>query len=683
MPAGPAKQRIAVLGGGVGSLSFCYALTSQPHWKDHYEVTLYQLGWRLGGKGATGRDPQNGQRIQEHGLHLWFGFYENAFSMLRGVYRELERPPTAPLATWQQAMLPHNQYALVNKFNGQWVPWNLELPVNPNTPGDGLAFPMPWDYVIEALQLLVTIWKDFHPDFVTTVGAVPLGIAMAEALVVGTAEGILSLLVQLLAALRSNRAPAFEERLEKILVTLLTRARTLVHDHLTQAKIDSDLVTYRTWIAFDFLSTAMIGILTEDLLFSGFSKANDRNFSTWMAQYGLSQTTLDSCLVQTAYDSSFALWHVVTNPNMEAGTALKGALRMFLLYKGSISYEFAAGCGDTVFAPLYQVLKQRGVKFEFFHEVTELVADPSGSNSVAQIKLNQQAHLTVGEYDPLIDVNGLPCWPNTPRFEQLVEGAQLQAQGVNLESYWNTWQGGTPKVLNRGQDFDLVVAGMSFYPLVQTTPTLAARSPRWKEMLDRIQTTRTQGVQLWMSPTLEQLGWTLGPPLLSTFGEPLGTWADLSVVMQTENWPVGVAPKSVQYFCGAMTQGPWQVPPRSDAAYPAQQAALVKQEMINVIEQRLFALWPSAYTTDSADRAEDLPLGAAGRPAEPGGPGPPRWAVLEGQRRPLRALRAQRGRPRARAFRPTPPPSTTCTWPATTPTTASTPAAWRRGSSLA
>ena len=37
---------------------------------DRYEVTVYQRGWRLGGKGACGRnlEPGKGLRVEEHGL---------------------------------------------------------------------------------------------------------------------------------------------------------------------------------------------------------------------------------------------------------------------------------------------------------------------------------------------------------------------------------------------------------------------------------------------------------------------------------------------------------------------------------------------------------------------------------------------------------------------------------------
>ena len=67
-------RKIAILGGGAGSLAAAHFLSAAPDWRERYEITVYQQGWRLGGKGASGRNAQLGQRIEEHGLHIWFGF---------------------------------------------------------------------------------------------------------------------------------------------------------------------------------------------------------------------------------------------------------------------------------------------------------------------------------------------------------------------------------------------------------------------------------------------------------------------------------------------------------------------------------------------------------------------------------------------------------------------------------
>ena len=41
--------------------------------------------------------------MEEHGLHIIFGFYQNFFAMIREVYAAIARPPGAPLATWREA----------------------------------------------------------------------------------------------------------------------------------------------------------------------------------------------------------------------------------------------------------------------------------------------------------------------------------------------------------------------------------------------------------------------------------------------------------------------------------------------------------------------------------------------------------------------------------------------------
>ena len=80
------KKQIAVLGGGAASLFAVWDLVhSDPH---AYDITVYQMGWRLGGKGASGRNAKLGNRIEEHGLHLMFGFYENVFRVIREAYGE-------------------------------------------------------------------------------------------------------------------------------------------------------------------------------------------------------------------------------------------------------------------------------------------------------------------------------------------------------------------------------------------------------------------------------------------------------------------------------------------------------------------------------------------------------------------------------------------------------------------
>src|SRR5436305_5963911 len=120
------KKKVAVLGGGAGALSAAFGLTERPGWQDEYEITVYQLGWRLGGKGASGRNAAANQRIEEHGLHVWSGFYDNAFRVMRACYNDLKRPPGSPLATVEDAFTPQNFVTFTENVNGEWKNWNID-----------------------------------------------------------------------------------------------------------------------------------------------------------------------------------------------------------------------------------------------------------------------------------------------------------------------------------------------------------------------------------------------------------------------------------------------------------------------------------------------------------------------------------------------------------------------------
>jgi uncharacterized protein with NAD-binding domain and iron-sulfur cluster len=84
--ASSSRKRVAILGGGPAALTAAFELTATPELAARHEITIYQPGWRLGGKCASGRNPDHHERIEEHGLHVWFGCYDNAFWIVRRCY---------------------------------------------------------------------------------------------------------------------------------------------------------------------------------------------------------------------------------------------------------------------------------------------------------------------------------------------------------------------------------------------------------------------------------------------------------------------------------------------------------------------------------------------------------------------------------------------------------------------
>ena len=133
--AGVADQpiRVAVIGGGCAAMTAAFELTKPEH-EGRFAVTVYQLGWRLGGKGASGRGPAG--RIEEHGLHIWLGFYENAFALMREAYAEAARDPqTCPIATWRDAFFPDPHVGVADRSGaGDWGEWMALFPRRPACP---------------------------------------------------------------------------------------------------------------------------------------------------------------------------------------------------------------------------------------------------------------------------------------------------------------------------------------------------------------------------------------------------------------------------------------------------------------------------------------------------------------------------------------------------------------------
>ncbi len=86
---------------------------TRPELEGLYQVTVSQQGFRLGGKGASSRGAAG--RIEEHGLHVWLGFYENAFRLMRECYAELARDPErVPIATFRDAFEPAAHVGIVD-----------------------------------------------------------------------------------------------------------------------------------------------------------------------------------------------------------------------------------------------------------------------------------------------------------------------------------------------------------------------------------------------------------------------------------------------------------------------------------------------------------------------------------------------------------------------------------------
>ena len=454
----PAKpEKIAILGGGTGALAAAFGLTEAPDWKSRYEITVYQVGWRLGGKGASGRNQERQNRIEEHGLHVWAGFYENAFRMLQTCYAELNRPADWPLATWQDAFKPHNFITMEEFVDGRWINWNIDLPASDSVPGQE-PLPTPWnlfqllvDWMIHRLTasnyvgvapvpaVLPPIAPAPRPDWLHQLVQLAEGLISHEAILIESAVRATLPIVHLHAVktLMESAPHVIEEQsaaLHHGVIWLLREFRGLL-GHVLRDRFTTDDEARRLWTILDLACTTLIGLLADGILFHGFFSIDHWEWKSWLEHHGASPETLTSAPVRATYDYIFGFEGGDTSkPSVAAGTVTQGLMRLALTAKGAIFWEMQAGMGDTVVSPLYLVLKKRGVKFRFFHRVRSLGVEktPEGTygDTIDRIALGRQATLKPGlpdgEYQPLVNVNDLACWPSAPLYDQLEEGAVLR-----------------------------------------------------------------------------------------------------------------------------------------------------------------------------------------------------------------------------------------------------------------
>lgn len=590
---GKRREKVAVLGGGMAGLSAAWRL-SEPGWQDRYEsITVYQRGWRLGGKGASSRGPHG--RIEEHGLHVWLGCYDNAFAVLRECYAEIDRAttdPRCPIADWSDAFLPADTIGLAEQWGDDWQVWlgrftqNDELPGEPGLTGREMTVP---DFMQRAVRMVL----DFA-DSVRDAGPVGLTLSTspdakgptpwAEVL----RSGLIAAALALTEPQDGDRAPT------ALLDSVMERLRaTIDYDHRSDHR--------RTWLLISMVTATIRGMFVDKVATDprGFKALNDEDFTSWIMRHGAHPDVLGFPLLRGLYD--FVFGHVDGDhdrPQMGAGIAVFLIGLALFQYRGSIFWKMTAGMGDVVIAPMYQALRSRGVRFEFFHRIDGLHLD-NQRQMIEAITVGRQVRLAdgLGEYEPLVTVGGLPVFPDVPDGTQLAEADRTRIPDWHLlETPWGRAYDVESIRLRRGVDFDRVVLAMSVGILPYVAGELIADQRSWQEMTAHIRTVATQSFQLWLRPDEKSLGWTEHGVTTSGYIPPFETWASMGQTLWAEQWPTDDGPRSVAYFCGTLAADP---PPREfDPDYLPRHRARVVADAVTHLDNHVATYLPGA-TTDA------------------------------------------------------------------------------------
>ena len=272
-------QKVAILGGGAASCTAALGLTSQPGWKEHYNITIYQLGWRLGGKAASGRNKDYGQRVEEIAGHHFPATYIQTKSLLRSVYHELNRPEGSPIRTFEDA------FTSKSFWTGQEKGCEADR---------------------ECLSMSYLFGK------------------LTETFIWLTKKMIRELEIDYTINEKHFKTDSIYLKFEVASVqTLLKKIFPTVESNSLREEFLSMI---------DTVASIIIGFMEDNLLETGLSTINHIDLRQWLKKHGASEITINSRFVLTHYDELLSFYNGdMHQPDMEAGSAFATIPSILLL----------------------------------------------------------------------------------------------------------------------------------------------------------------------------------------------------------------------------------------------------------------------------------------------------------------------------------------------------------------
>jgi uncharacterized protein with NAD-binding domain and iron-sulfur cluster len=369
--------------------------------------------------------------------------------------------------------------------------------------------------------------------------------------------------------------------------TLLGTFKRWLFDELLEPLIDVDPVR-RFAIMLDFWATTVSGMAADGVFERGFGVINDVDLRVWLERHDADPLTLEhAAFLSGLYDLVFGYVEGdKRRPDLAAGKALQAMIRIVLEYKGAVLWKMQAGMGDTVLTPLYDVLRSRGVRFRFFHQVTKLCVSADGA-SVQSVEVQPQARVKRGSYNPIVTAGHLRCWPSEPKWQELERGEELRARGVNFEQERGPLELKT-MVLQAEEDYDELVLGIPVGALPPLCEELAAANSRFKAMLEHSDTVMTEGIQLWLMHSATELGWPYEDAIATSYVARADTYSNMPQLLPRETWSSGQAPAEVVYLCGVL---------RHEGVHTQEDAdGRVRENALGFLEHDVLRLWPGGAT---------------------------------------------------------------------------------------
>ncbi len=649
------KKRAVVLGAGPAGLSAALGLIDS----GDYEVHVYQMGWRAGGKCATGRDAGH-YRTRQNGSHYLFGCYHNAFALIRRaheVLRDSDAPDRDEYGSFFGDFVARNLLVGAQGYQrkasaqtdlGRWMRY---LPQNMACPGEGGKFATPFDYALMVAQYSAGTLLDLLVAAITEEGEAPpvdgcrLCLKLLPVSPFETSRyskvvravlrplrwafnqvcyawiwvwaklltlGVILAPASLLRVVTSNWrvVPLWFVDFLRGLTRLLQRVALDQRDQVSDA-------LQRLAILFELMLAGAVGFIVDELWKAGsFERIDDEDLRAWLKRHGAAEHAYRSSLVRTWYDATIAYEDGAEDRAFcSAGVAIQAMLRSLLTYKGAFAFQMRAEVGDSYIAPVVRALEILGVKFHFYHRVKTLEVS-SRTRSVERISLVQQvasppekAELIEMEFGPASARQRRRAWPSTSK-QPASAGAKFP-----LDSYYSTCAHATVSLARRppgaaddASYFDTVVCALPLGVVEdvlieqETREPLAAREGDYRELFRNVRLTESQAIRMWFKVGLDGLGWLHEPPILSGTDWPHSTWEDNSQSTEIQAFPDGEQPLTIATLFGALATGSANI--RDPGHFAAQHAAAEQAAKKFLCEGGLLRLWPGLLSQGAPPRPD-------------------------------------------------------------------------------
>lgn len=554
------KLRVAVIGGGPSGCAAAYWLARQ---RDDYEVDVYTMGWRLGGKCAGSRNSARNDRIEEHGLHAFLGFYENAFRTMRSVYADIGWSLDTTDGHLRGGFIPRDDVGVMDRVGDTWRYFPTPKRTNDRVPG-GVP-PVGKDPSGHIGHALRGLFRRIAEE---------IGIDIEDDRELARSTKTISRLSSWMKRQTAIRVeeivetPLAASNVKRWAIALLDEVREKLGERYA-GRTRSDADSFFRWATADVLLTIAIGVLTESTL--DFDDLDDRDFRRWLVEHGLAAEHYEASTITQVYETLFA--HATDLPYRFGDLACGVGLRWFLLlgfgFAGHIAWDFKWSCPETLVSPYMLALERHGARVHFFHRLTSLELDGDGDDRrLSRVRFTLQARVKDGQpYRPFAvratPEGTPPVWPAEPDYDQLVDGHHVAAQRqapAALESSFDEWGGLGERVLEQGRDFDVCILAVPIGALPPVVRALADPSsphhdPRWQAMTAGISLVQTASAQLWIDRDGTEL---FDAPaergLFTGFVQPLASVGQLQHLIAHEGWS-GTPPRTVLYHTGGLLAG--------------------------------------------------------------------------------------------------------------------------------